>query len=162
MKFLSLHTVAFARRFEMAFDTGWSLFKIFLCEEPPFRPRWRISTLAESRHVTAPWASDLSPVKGSLCDAGARPTSASDFLAGNRYLRDLMAVLAEHPLERLLLAVRQLVMGMNFKGRPAGLAGSTFNPKVVEDYALTDTWDGCPVKGVDLCGHRCAESGNLR
>jgi len=75
------NTVTFARRFEVACYTGWSLFKIFLCKKSPFRPRWRIPTLAESRHFTAPWTPDLSLVKGSLCDASTRPASAADFFA---------------------------------------------------------------------------------
>lgn len=109
------NTVTFARRFEVACYTGLSLFKIFLCEKSPFRPRWRIPTLAKSRLVTAPWPSDLSLVKGSLRDPGTSPASASDFLAGNRYLRDLVAAFTEHPLKTFILAVRQLVMGMIFK-----------------------------------------------
>ena len=156
------NTVAFARRFEVASDTGPCLLKILLRKESPFRPHWRIPTLAESRHVTAPWASDLSLVKGSLCDPGTRPASASDFLAGNRNLRDLMAALTEHPLKTFFLAVRQLVMGMNFKGRPTGFAGSTLDPEMMENHTFACTWNGCPVKGANLCGHRFTESGDFR
>ncbi len=156
------NTVAFARRFEVASDTGPCLFKILLRKESPFRSRWRIPTLAESRHVTAPWASDLSLVKGSLRDPGTRPASASDFLAGNWNLRDLMAAFTEYPLKTFFLAVRQLVMGMNFKGCSAGLAGSTLDLEMMENHAFAFIWNGCPVKGANLCGHLCTECGDFR
>jgi len=72
-----------------------------------------------------------------------------------------MAALAEHPLDTFFLAVRQLVMGMNFKGCSAGFAGSTLDPKMMENHAFTCTRNGCSVKWGDLCGHRCTEIGDL-
>jgi hypothetical protein len=73
-----------------------------------------------------------------------------------------MAALAEYPLESFFLTVRQLVMGMNFKGLSAGFAGSTLDPEMMENHAFACTWNGCPVKRTNLCGHHFAESRNLR
>jgi hypothetical protein len=72
-----------------------------------------------------------------------------------------MAVPAKHPLEIFFLAVRQLVMGMDLKSGTADVAGSTLDPEMMENHAFADTWDVCPMIGVDLCGHRCAESSDL-
>jgi hypothetical protein len=71
-----------------------------------------------------------------------------------------VAFFAEYPLKRFFLAVRKLVVGVNFEFTSAFAASAALNPEVVQDDAFTDIGNRRHMEWGDSFGNSCAKVGN--